>query len=312
MKPYHLLLTILLLMSASLSLAQEDMGEDEAGEPIILQNYAANATILFDELETQGLIPSGAIESVAQNSLTFTGDDAQFSTFALENESRNVVVGAVLNFAPLSDELEFCGIASRTQSVESNRLEDDSNITSITLDAYVATGVDNEGNIFAFETGSESSAGLSLSEIELDLSQPVYLLAIVIDDMLTVFANGEMVIREYELSLDAGGFAFLYAGMDEDSACRAETFFAYTIADELVDSCSVSTNSGVNRREGPGTEFARVDQLLAGESLEAVGQTIGTDGFTWWLLADETWVRDDVVDTSGFCRSLPEVNSEDV
>lgn len=308
----YLLIIILALMTVPLAVAQENADDDSPQETISLQNYAANPLILLDELEIEGLMPSGALETVTQNGLTFTGEDARFSTFSLENENRNVIIGATLNFNPVSDELEFCGIATRAQSTESNRLEADNNITTISLETYAATGVDNAGNIFAFEIGGVSDASLSLSEAEIDLTQPIYLLAIVIEDKLTVFANGELLIQEYELSLDAGGFAFLYAGEDEASNCRAEIFFAYTIADDLVDTCTVSTDSAVNQREGPGTDFARVNQLLAGDSLEAVGQTISRDGFIWWRLADDSWVRDDVVDTRGFCRVLPEIDNVDV
>src|SRR5690606_30864617 len=105
----------------------------------------------------------------------------------------------------------------------------------------------------------------------------------------------------------------LYSGMDEDSRCRAETFFVYTIADELVTTCQVSSDTVVNRRSEPTTDSARVDQFGGnGEAFEAIGQTIGTDGFVWWFLEDEAWVRDDVVDTTGFCRVLPEIEAVDV
>src|SRR5690606_29340234 len=182
----------------------------------------------------------------------------------------------------------------------------------IRLNAYTATGIDSDGNIFAYEINGDESSELALAEVDVDLNQAVYLLMLVIDDELTVFANGEAVISDYPVSLPAGSVAFLYSGMDTESTCQAETLFAYTIAEELVAACHVSTDTVINRRSGPSTDFARVTQLQAGEELEAVGQTIGTDGFVWWYLADETWVRDDVVDTTGFCRVLPDIEHEDV
>lgn len=275
-------------------------------EGIILENYLSTPDAILDELEDFGIVPSGAELVFAQNGLAFSGAEAQFSNFPNESDATNVVMGATLNFSPLADELEFCAITTRTQRVESNRLEDGSNIVTIRLDAYVAVGVDSEGSIFTFEISED--AEIDLLENIVDLSDPVNLLAVVIEDNLTLFVNGEALITDYTLSLPSGSFAFLFSGLAEDSICEAETFFAYTIADDLLGDCRVSTDSPINQRAGAGTDFARVGQLLAGESLPAIGQTIGTDGFTWWQLEDDSWVRDDVVDTMGFCNRLPEVN----
>lgn len=294
----NMIVIILIMSSVSLTLAQES-------DTPFLENYASTPSEILDELEDLGIVPSGAEEALAQTGLRFSGAEAQFSNFPNDTDATNIVMGATLNFSPQADDLEFCAITTRTQRVESNRLDNGSNIVTIRLDSYVAMGVDSDGSIFAFEISED--AEIDLHEQALDLSEPVNLLAVVIEDNLTLFVNGEAIITDYELTLPSGSFAFLYSGMAEESACVAETFFAYTIADELVGVCRVSTDSPVNRRDGAGTDFARVAQLLAGESLEAVGQIIGTDGFTWWLLEDDTWVRDDVVTTTGFCRRLPEV-----
>jgi len=303
------ILLITIIFIGAIPLMAQDVAEAE-DEAIILENYAGDNNSLLLELETLGLIPSGAEESFQQSRLVFAGEGAQFSNFAVDSSANNLLMAATLDFEAQSDELEFCGIANRTRRAEDNRLEEGNNITTIRLDAYAISGLDNAGNIFAFERDGEENSELSLAEIDFDFTEPLYLLLVVIHDEMTVFANGEAVISGYELSLPGGAFAFLYAGMDEDSICQVSNFFAYTIEDDLVDTCQVSTDSTINRRSGAGTDFARLEQLQAGESLEAVGQTIGSDGFTWWLLADDTWVRDDVVDTEGFCRVLPDVQAE--
>lgn len=299
-----IIVMMIIVSSATVSFAQET----DADSIIILETYASTPNEILDELENLGIVPSGAEEALSQTGLSFSGAEAQFSNFPNEADASNIVMGARLNFSPQAESLEFCAMTTRTQRVESNRLENGTNIVTIRLDTYVAMGVDSEGSIFTFEISDD--AEINLSEQALDLTAPVNLLAVVIEDKLTLFVNGEAVIIDYELTLPNGSFAFLYSGTDEESACLAETFFAYTIANDLVGVCRVSTDSPVNRRDGAGTDFARVAQLLAGESLEAVGQTIGTDGFTWWLLEDESWVRDDVVTTTGFCRRLPEVDIE--
>lgn len=295
-----LIIITILLSSASSILAQ--IAENEA---IILENYASTPDLIMDELEDLGLIPSGVEVAFNQNGLAFSGAEAQFSNFPDETGATNIVMGATLNFLAQAEDLEFCAITTRTQRIENNRLEDGANIVTIRLDTYVAVGVDSEGSIFTFEISED--AEIDLLENAVNISDPVNLLAVVIEDTLTLFVNGEALITDYALTLPSGSFAFLYSGMDEDSACEAETFFAYTIADDLLGDCRVSTDSPVNRREGASTDFARVGQLLAGENSPAIAQTIGTDGFIWWQLDDDSWVRDDVVDTMGFCNRLPEV-----
>src|SRR5690606_36751434 len=100
----------MMLISTVSVLAQEVTEPDDA--PLRLDNYTADESSLLLQLEILGLIPSGAQGLFNQSNLNFGGDDAQFSNFALDNDASNLVMGAVLNFVPQSDELEFCGLAA--------------------------------------------------------------------------------------------------------------------------------------------------------------------------------------------------------
>ncbi|MBZ0304150.1 MAG: hypothetical protein K8J31_30725 [Anaerolineae bacterium] len=68
--------------------------------------------------------------------------------------------------------------------------------------------------------------------------------------------------------------------------------------------CTVSAASLVNRRDEPAVTGEVVGQLR-GRYLPVAGQTKGADGFIWWQLADESWVRSDVVVTAGACDDVP-------
>jgi hypothetical protein len=70
--------------------------------------------------------------------------------------------------------------------------------------------------------------------------------------------------------------------------------------------CTVSGNN-VNLRTGPGTNYGVAGTLSAGTTLNAVGQTTGTDGLLWFNLDNGSWVRADVVAEEGECASLPGV-----
>ncbi len=74
------------------------------------------------------------------------------------------------------------------------------------------------------------------------------------------------------------------------------------------DSCLITTTNTVNLRTGPGTVYTRSDGLAAGQTATLAGQAIGSDGFTWWKLADGAWVRSDVVEATAGCAVLPVVS----
>lgn len=69
--------------------------------------------------------------------------------------------------------------------------------------------------------------------------------------------------------------------------------------------CTITTLSGINLRGGPGTNFAQVGTLSSGQDVTAVGQATGGDGFIWWHLADDAWVRSDLVAADTGCDQLP-------
>lgn len=71
--------------------------------------------------------------------------------------------------------------------------------------------------------------------------------------------------------------------------------------------CEAFTASSTNKRTGPGTDNDIAGQLVNG-GLQILGQANGSDGFVWWLLADDTWVREDTVSERGTCNSIPQVN----
>jgi hypothetical protein len=76
-----------------------------------------------------------------------------------------------------------------------------------------------------------------------------------------------------------------------------------------MGSCVVANGSGqtVNVRTGPGTDFGVASVLSAGDSVTVDGQTTGSDGRTWYRVADNGgFVRSDVV-SGGNCGGLPTV-----
>ncbi|MCA0457636.1 MAG: hypothetical protein LCI00_26960 [Chloroflexi bacterium] len=116
---------------------------------------------------------------------------------------------------------------------------------------------------------------------------------------------------------EAGGVALW--GTTSDSAASQPADTSSTAADTTeaatneetsasASSCTITAPGNANLRGGPGTEFDRAGSLSGGQSVQADGQAVGTDGMTWYRLTDGAWVRSDVVGTPAECAGLPTVS----
>lgn len=72
--------------------------------------------------------------------------------------------------------------------------------------------------------------------------------------------------------------------------------------------CEITATTNATQRGGPGTTFDRVGSLQAGTLDYGIGQAMGNDGFVWWQLPSEGWVRSDLVTASEECADLPVVD----
>jgi hypothetical protein len=91
---------------------------------------------------------------------------------------------------------------------------------------------------------------------------------------------------------------------DPEINCALENSFVMILADENII-CMIASDTGANLRSGAGTDFQRNGSLPAGERTDVIGQAEGSDGFVWWQLASEAWVRSDLVEEAGRCDELP-------
>ncbi len=85
-----------------------------------------------------------------------------------------------------------------------------------------------------------------------------------------------------------------------DGSLTVNAFQELRFAPDFAMPCSVSSSAVVNRRAGPGTENALAGQLNAYRTVRTIGQR-----GDWWKLADESWVRSDLVTENGACEDLP-------
>jgi hypothetical protein len=88
--------------------------------------------------------------------------------------------------------------------------------------------------------------------------------------------------------------------------CTIRDSFVMTLVDETV-TCMVNTLTGANLRSGPGTTFERAGVMPIIDMQPVLGQAGDSDGMTWWQLADDSWVRSDLVAEAGDCEAVPVV-----
>ena len=71
--------------------------------------------------------------------------------------------------------------------------------------------------------------------------------------------------------------------------------------------CRIVSQGGVNVRRTPSTTGEVAGSLTDGQSADVIGQMQDENETIWWQLANETWVRSDVVTERGDCTLAPRV-----
>jgi hypothetical protein len=68
-----------------------------------------------------------------------------------------------------------------------------------------------------------------------------------------------------------------------------------------LDKCVVHALSPANLRPETRTDADRADVLPPRRLATVIDQTTDADGFIWWQLDNDLWVRSDVVEETGRC-----------
>ncbi|MDX1992879.1 MAG: hypothetical protein SF029_10835 [bacterium] len=264
-----------------------------------LEDFDGDWEAAIAELQNLGLIEDGGRLIFEEDSAFFSGRGDFFTGLANRSPNIDVVMAAELSFTTSgSDDLETCSLLSRV--VQNN---------SGNATRFLDVGISSSGILYYFNVIGDGDDDILTQDLveDIDLDDPLHILFIAQGDRLTVFLNGELVAEDIEIQEIAGTYGVALRGRGAGARCEGSNIWAYQIGGEAqaVD-CTVTATNTVNKRSGPGTNFDQAGQLRAGQSIEAVGQAEGTEGQTWYLLEDDTWVRSDVVRESGDCGALPE------
>ena len=275
-----------------------------APAPQSLENYNATWQEAVAELESLGLIAAGGELIFRENRAFFSGQGSWFTPLAERAPRTDVVMAGDLRYTASGDdglfETENCALMSRIVTEGNTAVQ------------YLDVGVDSDGEVYYFDrfgSGFNVHSGYQ-SLPDFDFSESHHFLVLALDDRLTVFVDGEMVFENRQIDERSGSYGITLIGYGPAAFCEATNIWAYEAPTFQPGVCEISAGGSVNMRSGPGTTFEVAGQLAANTVRNAQGQAVGTDGFIWWQLDDDSWVRDDVVRAQGDCKSIPEVATE--
>jgi hypothetical protein len=288
-------------MVATLDSADEDDVSSRPYENLILENYAGEWSDAIAELQDNEVIADGGSLVFQENRAFFSGQGYFFTPLASSSPYSDVVMAGELKFTPSdTTDLETCTLLIRVQT-------DDVGVTT----NYLEVGLDNDGFAYWADLHGSTREDFDVDVIDsyLDSGNPYHFLFIAQDDRLAIFINGVVAISEQQISESSGTYGISLFGQAPGASCVGSNIWVYQSPSFTPGVCEISATSTVNKRSGPGTTFDRAGQMQAGTIMRAIAQEEAPDGFIWWQLEDETWVRDDVIDAQGDCLNVPEAGS---
>lgn len=275
---------------------------ESAAKP--LAEYAASPRQAIAELEQQGVIPFGGRLLFQESYLFYRGGGDHLLLMSSLTTSTNLVMAGELTYTPGNlDEDEFCGLSVR-RTLEARQR------------GYLNFGLNSQGLVFYEDEqlSANEPNRVGTYRLETPLSNPYHFLVVLIDERMTLYLDGQPIFVDVEVEKRPGVYALVQLGASQTARCDGRNMWVYTLPETTNPGvCEMRTVGIVNKRSGPGTNFEIVAELPPQFTAAIIGQTEGDDGFTWWQLEDETWVRSDVVAVSGDCGTLfatPEATAE--
>jgi hypothetical protein len=265
--------------------------------PSTLQQYDSDWSSAIAELQDLEIIPSGGGLVFQEDYAFLSGNGNFFVALSSQRPETDIVMAGEISYTTGSQtSYENCMLTSRIE-------------TDAEGDArkYLQVGLDNAQNVIVFDRfgQGDTQASLEFIETRVDLDLPHHFLILALDDQLTVYLDGEMVIQNFEIAEHAGIYGIALRGQGIDAHCAGRDIWVYQVPSAPPGVCEIHIDRSVNMRSGPGTDYERAGQLAPGTTWRAQAATLSEDGFIWWQLENQHWVRNDVVEAIGFCQNLP-------
>lgn len=267
-----------------------------------LVHFAEPYTVAVEELQENEIIPLGGSLVYQTGYAFFDGRGRFYTPLAEFRPHTDYVIAAELEFTPSNtEELESCALMSRIETRGS------------LATAYTLAGFTSDGGPFLLDQPGEFDDPIfdfTFDTYSLDV--PHHFMVIVRDDEMLVFINGELIMRNDDLTVREGSYGLAMNARGFGGRCEARGLWIYEL-DLVWESedgyCGVTVNQNVTLREGPGINFEQAGQIESGQVMDVEGQVMAPDGYLWWALTSGEWVRSDFVRELGDCEALaPEVD----
>ncbi|GAB4510074.1 MAG: hypothetical protein OHK0046_06210 [Anaerolineae bacterium] len=267
-----------------------------------LTDHAGEWQDAIAELTETGMIGSGGSLVFFEDYAFFSGQGRYFTALGRNLPRTDIVMAGELTYtASNATELETCTLLARI--VTNNQG---------TAQQFLQVGLTNDNAVLLldrFGTGEDELVGEFLTA-DYALGEPTHFLMLAIDDTLTIYLNGELLMDSYPISTRSGSYGIALTGLGAGARCEGRNIWVYEAPSFEAGVCEISASSQVNTRTGPGTGFDRAEPLSPGTILQAIGRSQGEDGFIWYQLDNENWVREDVISASGDCAGVPAVETK--
>jgi hypothetical protein len=265
------------------------------GLPRTLENHDADDwRNAIAELQDIGLIGTGGTLVFNERTAFFNGQGSFYTPLARNSPFRDIVMAAEIDYtASNALELETCAIMAGVQTNGGS-----------TTNTYLEIGFTNAQDFYVLDLVNGEAMTIEVLQENVNLNVPHHVLAVIQDGLITVYLDGELIADAIPMEERAGTYGIALSGKGVGASCRGNNIWVYQVPSVTPGLCEVTSGNTVNKRSGPGTNFAQAGQFTAGSVQEVIGQN--SDGsFTWWKLDDDTWVREDVVSVQGDCADIP-------
>lgn len=174
---------------------------------VSLTSFAEDHSAAQAELASLGFVPAGGVRLFTEP-LVFADGNSGYVPLARRSNIQNSVFSAELSMSQNSPDAG-CQI-----------------ITRLGTDTNAAVGLTAAGEVFVLDFTSATGPATTnqLVALGLDMTQPHHVIAIFMDDEVTVFVNGELAFDRVPVSISAGSFGY---GVFGTGRCEARNVWVY-------------------------------------------------------------------------------------
>jgi hypothetical protein len=187
---------------------------------VTLVSYDSGWEAAINELLLLDLISEGGALVFEEDLAFFEGRGDYYTGLARRSPHTNIVIAGELTFTSANtDTIETCGLFARvTSNLRGDALE------------FVQIGLSNNEEVFYADRPEDTDAGfLSIEPVNIDLSTAHHLLAILTDDELTLFLDGELLFNAEPINERDGTYGIGLTGGVDGSRCEGRNIWVYTL-----------------------------------------------------------------------------------